>query len=50
MGAKYLPSVKDQKAAQRYQEQQQRLARQKKSAPTSPEKKPADNRTKNRAG
>lgn len=32
MGAKYLPTVKDQKATQRFQEKQRQLAAEKKAA------------------
>jgi len=40
MGAKYLPTIKDQKASQRFQEQQNRRAREKKLAAPAPAKKP----------
>ena len=39
MGAKYLPSVKDQKAQQRFQEKQSQLAKLKKLARPSPAQK-----------
>lgn len=39
MGAKYLPTIKDQKARQRFQEQQNRKAKENKLTPPSPAKK-----------
>jgi len=40
MGAKYLPTIKDQKARLRFQEQQNRRARENKLTPPPPAKKP----------
>ena len=39
MGAKYLPTIKDQKARLRFQEQQNRKAKEKKLTPPAPAKK-----------
>jgi len=39
MGAKYLPTIKDQKAQQRFQAQQNRKAKESKLTPPSPAKK-----------
>jgi hypothetical protein len=39
MGAKYLPTIKDQKASQRFQQKQNRLPEFKKSASNRPAKK-----------
>jgi len=40
MGAKYLPTIKDLKASQRFQQKQSRLHQAKKAAGTQPAKKP----------
>jgi hypothetical protein len=40
MGAKYYPTIKDQKASQRFQQKQQVLPKTKKSPDAKPVKKP----------